>query len=267
MRRGKHQLVGEAAGFVEEMHQRGNQRVDATLLIAPFEHAIGSFGEFPIRGGNAAACSQLAPETCGDGMDQRVGADRRKVVEGNQALTEAVAAAAPAEDKRHRGCGHRSIIMADETLQHTRLAAPAARSGGGPDPLFVGAPKEQCHKACFVKQGGCGQRGNQRGVAFVIGRQRAVRRFGADGVRGVPDETVEHRGHQRAFLFGQALVRIEKEVPADRGQPPAPCAARSHVPVRCRSSNRPFFRHHQPAIIRFQLTSRQLEANGALAAQ
>ncbi len=34
-------------------------------------------------------------------------------------------------------------LVAYQTLQHARLAAPAARPGGGPNALLVGAPEQQ----------------------------------------------------------------------------------------------------------------------------
>ena len=140
-------------------------------------------------------------------MDQCSALAAGKVVEGNQALAEAVAAAAAAEDQRHRGRGDRAIIVADEALQDARLAAPAARSGRGRDPLLVGAAKEQRHQARLVEQGR--RRSAPRPARRRLRHWRPERPLGSAariGIGDVADEAVEHRGHQRPFLLGQALA-------------------------------------------------------------
>ena len=80
----------------------------------------------------------------GDGMDQRRG--RRPAARSSkceQALAEAVAAAAAREDQRHRRGRDRAVVVADQPLEHPRLAPPAARPGRGRDPLLVGAAQQQ----------------------------------------------------------------------------------------------------------------------------
>jgi hypothetical protein len=62
---------------------------------------------------------------------------------------------------------------------------------------------------------------------------------------------MEHRRHQGAFLLRQALCRVEKKIAAYGRQTPSAGGARRRIPVRYRSSNRPFFRHHPAGLSDF----------------
>lgn len=118
------------------------------------------------------------------------------------------------------------------------------------------------HQLGLIQQLRRGQLFNERSIAFVICGKAATGKRGAYCSGDIADEAMQHRRHERPLLFGKSLRRIKEEVATDGRQPPSPRYARGHVPVRCHGSDRPFFRRHRPGVIRFQLTSRQLEPGG-----
>ena len=125
---------------------------------------------------------------------------------------------------------------------------------------FIGAAQQHCHQARLIEQARRAQPFDQPAVIVVIGGDRSGRQSGAKGIGDVGDQAVEHGGHQRPLLLGQALRGIEEKIDANRGQPVASRGSRGRVLVGCGGSDRPFFRHHQRRLIEFLLTSRQLEA-------
>ena len=178
----------------------------------------------------AARAGKLAPQASGNRMDKMFGTRFRQVIEGNQALAEPVAAPAASEDQRHGGGGDGAIIVADEALQDACFAAPAARPRRGRDPLLVGASQEHGHQARLVDEARQRQRLDERRVTFVICGDPAAGQRGANRIGNIADEAVKHGGHQRPFLLGQALRRIEEEVTAN-GREPAPArGARGPLP-------------------------------------
>src|SRR3954447_7615791 len=148
--------------------------------------------------------------------------------------------------------------MADQPLERSGVAAAAARLCAIGDALFISAAEKQCDQRVVLQKPRAGQRVHQNRIALIIGGDRTDRKSGAKLTRDIADEAVEYRRHQRALLLGQALVRGQEEIGADRGKPVAASAAHA-----CARSSRyfsywPFFRHHRRRLIRFLLTSRQL---------
>ena len=152
---GEDQIVGQAAAFVEEVDQRRGQRSMPRSSSWRSSTLLGRLSELERRQSAAprlAASSRRSPAATA--WTRCSALPRRQIVEGDQALAEAVAAAAAGEDQRHRGGGDRAIIVADQALQHARLAASAAGSGRGRDPLLVGAAQQQRHQPRLVEQAG-----------------------------------------------------------------------------------------------------------------
>jgi hypothetical protein len=163
-------------------------------------------------------------------------------------LAEAVTAPAPGEDQGHGRSSDRAIIMTDKTLQNPCLAAAAARSGGRGDTLLIGSAKQQGHKSGLVEQARGGQGFDKGRIALVVGRDPSARKGCANSISDIANEALEHCGHQRPLLLGQAFPRIEEEVSPNGRQTPAARGTRSAVPVGCRCSNGPFLGHHPPAL-------------------
>ena len=175
-----------------------------------------------------------------------------------QALAEPVAAAAAGEDQGHRRGGDCAILVADQALQHARFALAAAGIGRGRDPLLVRAAQKQPDQRRTVEQTRRRQRLDQRQVALVVRGRAALGNGGADLIGDVSDQAMKHGGHQRPFLLGQPLGRVEEEIGADRDQPVAPRQSRGRVGIGCVCSNRPFLRQHLTAFIAGELTLGQL---------
>ena len=153
-----------------------------------------------------------------------------------QALAEAIAALTAPEDQRHRRGRHRAIGMADQALEDPRLAPPAARPGRGRDPLLVRAAQKQPHQAQRGRAAGQPESVSiKREIAAVV-RCRGPSRQGRPNLVGdVADQAMEHRGHQRPLLLGQALRRIEEEIDADgrtAGRRPRRARARPPRPLQ-----------------------------------
>ena len=194
----------------------------------------------------------------GDHGDQRFGGRLMEVVEGDEALAEPVAAPSASEDEGHRRSRDAAIGMTYQALEDPGFAAPGAGGRGGRDPFFVGAAQQHRHQARLIEQARSAQLLDQCEIALVVGGRPAARQRRPKRIGDIADEAMEHRGHERPLLLGQALVGIEEKVGADRGQPVASRGARGRELVRCISSDRPFLRHHQAGLIEFLLTSRQL---------
>src|SRR3954469_23034445 len=101
------------------------------------KHLARGVGEIEVDVGRSAPCLEFAPQAGRNRVDERFGAGFRKVVEGDQALAEPVAATPAAKDQGHRSGSDLAIIVADKALQHACVSATAARSGSGRNPLFV----------------------------------------------------------------------------------------------------------------------------------
>src|SRR5438270_2778340 len=110
--RREHQLVREPAGLVEEMYERCRECIDPALLVPLAEHLLGCLGKLEVGPGKAPRRCNLAAQACCNGMDEHIGARCRQVIESDQALAEAVAAASAGENERHGRGGDCAIIVA-----------------------------------------------------------------------------------------------------------------------------------------------------------
>ena len=243
--------------------QRRGQRLDAArAVIALAEHALGGCGQLGIGAGSAARAARSRASAGGD----RAGPALRRVARGRsskasrhwpkrsrrrpRARISAIAAAATAPSS-----------MADQALEDARLAAAAARLGGGRDPLFVGAAQQQ--RASGPARSSRPRRGQRRRSAPDCPRRSrprpAARQRGANRIGDIADQAMKHRGHQRPLLLGQALGGIEEKIDADGGQPVAARGARGRVLVGCRAQQSAILpASSAPALSDFALTSRQL---------
>src|SRR5215218_5327618 len=79
-----------------------------------------------------------------------------------------------------------------------------------------------------------------------------------DFLRDRAEKLREHGGHQRPLLLGEAVSRVEEEVPADSRQAAAARGPRGvGAVVFRRRRDRPFVRHHFTAISGLRLMRRQ----------
>ena len=131
VRGGEDQFVVKAAVLVEQANERwrssarcllrGSWRA-STCVMAAASSAIGrrrrrDRGE--VLREATAAIAQTSARAAAGGRSSKC----------NKALAEPVAAPAAREDQRHRRGGNRAVVMADQALEHPRLAASAARLG------------------------------------------------------------------------------------------------------------------------------------------
>jgi len=254
----EHELVVQPAAFIEKLDQRRAERFDAALGVVILKHIVGRLGELEVRCRRAPRGGKIAAQARCNRVNQMLRACLRQIVEGDQALAEAIAAAAAGEDQRHRRRGDRAIIMADQALEDARFAPPASCAGRRRDPLLIRPAQQQRHEAGLVEQAGGSQHPHERGVTLIVGGNTAARQLCANGVGDVADQAMQHRRHQRPLLLGQAVRGIEEEVAAYGREAAPPRRARGAVPVSCRCSNGPFLRHHVPASSGFRLNWRQL---------
>src|SRR5947209_13921476 len=98
------------------MYERCRECIDPALLVPLAEHLLGCLGKLEVGTGKAPRRGDLAAQACCNGMDEHIGARRRQVIERDQALAEAVAAASAAENERHGSGGNCAIIVAHEPL-------------------------------------------------------------------------------------------------------------------------------------------------------
>ena len=66
-----------------------------------------------------------------------------------------------------------------------------------------------------------------------------------------PTQAVEHGGHQRPLLLGQALGGVEEKSARTVASRSPPAHARGRARFSCRGSDRPFLRHHSAALSDF----------------
>ena len=87
---------------------------------------------------------------------------------------------------------------------------------------------------------------------MVVRGDNATRQGGAKLVGYIADQAVEHRGHQRPLLLGQALRRAKEEIGADRGQTITRAAPRRRVHgIRRSGADGPFLCHHSAGLSDF----------------
>ncbi len=237
------ELVAEGALFLEQPDERFGQGIDAAFRIVAGENLARRLGYQSIGFRGAADRCEISAQRGGDHVDERPRLHVAEIVEVQQALAEPVAAAAARDDQAPGGGGHGAIVVADQALQDARFAAPAAGVGGVRNALLVGAAEQQPDERGPIQQPGRGQGLDDREIAFVVRGGGALGQRGADFVGDVGHEAMEHGGHQRPLLLGQALGGMKKEVETNRRETVARPAHGRAVPGRLRGVW-PFFRHH-----------------------
>ena len=257
MRRGEDQIVGRAR------HSRRaggpSVAVSASMLRAgSCARGERAGAHAAVRFRDAAAAASSTRSAAAIDVDQRLGGRRRDRRMRRRHWP---------KRSRRRPRARISAIAAAETAPSAWLTRPwrtrASRRpvrarGGGRDPLLVGAAQQHRHQARLVEQPRRAQLLDQSRDCPRRWRPPSARQRRPKRIRDIADQAMEHRGHQRALLLGQALCGIEEEIGADRGQPVAARAARGRV----RSAAEAAIGHSSgiitPALIEFPLTSRQL---------
>jgi hypothetical protein len=198
--------------------QRCGESIHSAFVVTVLEDTARCLCKFEIRRRCTAASGKLPSERGGNAIDEDFRACGTEIVQGNEALTEAISAAPSTENQRHCGGGNGSKVVADQPLENPRLAAAASRSRCGRNPFLVCAPDKQRHQSRLIEQPGAGQRLNQNRIAVVVSSDPAVRKCCPERIGNVTDEAMQHCRHERPFLLGQPLLGIEEEVEAHGSQ-------------------------------------------------
>ena len=263
-RGGTDQLVGQRIFLVEQANEGGASRFSMRILPRHGSPAPERSAAASSRSASAAPVPHdAAPTKRGSkrAWTSARASSRGRSSNSKQALAEAIAAAPASKDQRHGGRGDRAIVVADQALQDARLAAAAPRSA--PQSAIRSSSARRSSSA--IRPGAVEQAGD-------VEASRSARRS-PSSFAGDRDRPAARREARRRYRRpGSGASRSSAPAPARSGAPPdrgrnrhgrwtagrGPRGARARA-VGCRCSNRPFLGHHPPALIRFGLTSRQLE--------
>ena len=159
----------ELAAPREQGDELRGQGLDAARRVVADEHvAAGPAAAVGLGGG---AASRSSPRIAAAIAKTRADASStRQIVEMEQGTGRSGRGGYRARGSAPSPRRHRTVGMADQPLEHPRLAPPAARPGRGRDPLLVGAAK---------KQRGRGQRGRAAGARQRLDRSRLPPSFAA----------------------------------------------------------------------------------------
>ena len=195
---------------------------------------VGGTRRAPCRRRRGRERRKVGPQRRGDRV--RPGVRRspdERSSKPSEALAEAIAATAARKDQRHRRRGDRAVLVADQALD--RRGPRGGRFAPGAAVRFALRRRAaEAAPSAADRRAGPRASARRRAPTVVIVRASPARRKRCTDLTGdIADQAVQHGGHQRPLLLGQALGGIEEKIEADGRQPAATRGACRRVPVRC----------------------------------
>jgi hypothetical protein len=173
------------------------------------KHGYRAFAGEPIR-------APVKGDGGGHGIGKPERRFRRDIVKLDPGISVAIVPPASSEHQRHRtGSGCR-ILVRRKRVKKPRLARCTDRPQRAGNPFLLRSPEQDRNQLRNVELSSGSQLIEQ--VAVRSARRFGDRGCGANFVGDNAGQIGQHRSHKRAFLLGQALVRVQEEIGANAGQ-------------------------------------------------